>query len=73
MNILLDVNNRVKIGDFGLATRDYLERQTAQPSSIDKEESLLTKDIGTALYIAPELLSSSSETLDYTSKIDIYR
>lgn len=72
MNILIDGAGRAKIGDFGLATRDYLEKQTASFACNDKEESLLTKDIGTALYIAPELLSTTGTTVDYTSKIDVY-
>lgn len=72
MNILIDGTGTAKIGDFGLATRNYLERQSACTISSEKEESL-TKDIGTALYIAPELLSTSGLKVDYTAKIDVYR
>ncbi|VDD94685.1 unnamed protein product [Enterobius vermicularis] len=71
MNILIDGTGTAKIGDFGLATRNYLERQSACTISSEKEESL-TKDIGTALYIAPELLSTSGLKVDYTAKIDVY-
>uniref|UniRef100_A0A0N5B0K5 Protein kinase domain-containing protein n=1 Tax=Syphacia muris TaxID=451379 RepID=A0A0N5B0K5_9BILA len=77
MNILIDGGGRAKIGDFGLATRNYLERQSnlvvaSESASAMSDESLLTKDIGTALYIAPELLSSSDTAADYTSNIDVY-
>uniref|UniRef100_A0A183V4Y9 Protein kinase domain-containing protein n=1 Tax=Toxocara canis TaxID=6265 RepID=A0A183V4Y9_TOXCA len=72
MNILIDGNDRIKIGDFGLATRDFLVRKSALKGDSDIGESSITKDIGTALYIAPELLSTSADTSDFTTKIDVY-
>lgn len=73
MNILIDGNDRIKIGDFGLATRDFLVRKSAPSGASDGGQSSITKDIGTALYIAPELLSTSADTSDFTTKIDVYR
>uniref|UniRef100_F1KQP7 non-specific serine/threonine protein kinase n=1 Tax=Ascaris suum TaxID=6253 RepID=F1KQP7_ASCSU len=72
MNILIDGNDRIKIGDFGLATRDFLVRKSAPSGASDGGQSSITKDIGTALYIAPELLSTSADTSDFTTKIDVY-
>uniref|UniRef100_A0A915AH84 non-specific serine/threonine protein kinase n=1 Tax=Parascaris univalens TaxID=6257 RepID=A0A915AH84_PARUN len=72
MNILIDGNDRIKIGDFGLATRDFLVRKSASNGASDGGQSNITKDIGTALYIAPELLSTSADTSDFTTKIDVY-
>lgn len=72
MNILIDGNDRAKIGDFGLATREMVSKNLAVLNDSDMS-STMTKDIGTALYIAPELLSTAGGTADYTTKIDVYR
>ncbi|MFH4979162.1 hypothetical protein AB6A40_005871 [Gnathostoma spinigerum] len=73
MNILLDGNNRAKIGDFGLATRDFISRSTTVAALSDATNSSHTKDVGTAMYIAPELLSINvSSSTECTTKIDVY-
>lgn len=72
MNILIDGSDHAKIGDFGLATCDIVSKNLSCLNESDMGFSM-TKDIGTALYIAPELLSTASESIDYTTKIDVYR
>ncbi|VDK81407.1 unnamed protein product, partial [Onchocerca ochengi] len=71
MNILIDGSDHAKIGDFGLATRDIVSKNLASLNESDMTSSM-TKDIGTALYIAPELLSTINGSIDYTTKIDVY-
>ncbi|KHJ96206.1 kinase domain protein [Oesophagostomum dentatum] len=74
MNILLDIEGRVKIGDFGLATKDLLLRRTRSVDGAAGSASLenaLTKDIGTETYMAPELFDVNNVE-PYTSKIDVY-
>ncbi|KAH7726002.1 RWD domain containing protein [Aphelenchoides avenae] len=84
MNILLDANWSVKIGDFGLATKDLF----AAPETVDADDPVaehkphattkrtssgLTKDIGTHFYIAPEIQRNTSvSTKYYSAKIDVY-
>ena len=78
----------MKIGDFGLATRELTQMSVADSkgranSSIvqDKQRAHhptktpgLTKHIGTSLYLAPELGGNPEiSTKFYTSKIDVYR
>ncbi|GMR31578.1 hypothetical protein PMAYCL1PPCAC_01773, partial [Pristionchus mayeri] len=78
MNILLDSKEHVKIGDFGLATRQFLSKiakKTTEEGGTEGAEkdksSTLTMDIGTELYMAPELFKSTTE-IPYTNKIDVY-
>ncbi|VIO88081.1 Uncharacterized protein BM_BM7162 [Brugia malayi] len=71
MNVLIDGSDHAKIGDFGLATRDIMSKNLSSLNESDMNFSM-TKDIGTALYIAPELLSTAGESIDYTTKIDVY-
>ncbi|KAL3989303.1 Protein kinase domain family protein [Acanthocheilonema viteae] len=71
MNILIDGSDHAKIGDFGLATFDIMSKNPSSLNEYDINFSM-TKDIGTALYIAPELLSTANENIDYTTKIDVY-
>ena len=55
-NILIDENNLPKICDFGIAR-------------FGEDENIgMTKGIGTPIYMAPELVSSTS----YTTKVDVY-
>uniref|UniRef100_A0A0R3RYI5 non-specific serine/threonine protein kinase n=1 Tax=Elaeophora elaphi TaxID=1147741 RepID=A0A0R3RYI5_9BILA len=71
MNVLIDGSDHAKIGDFGLATRDIVSKNLSSLNESDMNFSM-TKDIGTALYIAPELLSTANGSIDYTTKIDVY-
>lgn len=76
VNIFLDSNDHVKIGDFGLATTNFISKVN-EPLSVDRESShecigdgSMTGHVGTALYVAPELCSSSRVV--YNQKVDIY-
>lgn len=56
LNVLLDSNNNIRICDFGFSRHA-------------SDSSLMTQNIGTPHWMAPELLSTST---NYTSKIDVY-
>ncbi|XP_063231098.1 eIF-2-alpha kinase GCN2 isoform X2 [Bacillus rossius redtenbacheri] len=87
VNIFLDSNDHVKIGDFGLATTYILpraaaasafsehaavDRRLAEPGSVSELlDGSLTGQVGTALYVAPELSAAGFKTL-YNQKVDIY-
>ncbi|XP_043271459.1 eIF-2-alpha kinase GCN2 [Venturia canescens] len=85
VNIFLDSNDHVKIGDFGLATTNILSSLTHQSMDIEKEILLsdkvtsfdmedvgsLTGQVGTALYVAPELSTKAAKAI-YNQKVDIY-
>ncbi|KAI9837549.1 MAG: hypothetical protein M1819_007200 [Sarea resinae] len=67
-NVFIDAANNPRIGDFGLATSgQYYLADKASSSNIDGD---MTRSIGTTLYVAPELSSSSGE--QYTDKVDMY-
>ncbi|KAI9721487.1 MAG: hypothetical protein M1812_002249 [Candelaria pacifica] len=68
-NIFIDMSNNPRIGDFGLATSGqyYLADQGLSSGFADGD---LTRSIGTALYVAPELKSSVSG--HYNNKVDMY-
>ncbi|KAJ3276953.1 hypothetical protein HDV01_000005 [Terramyces sp. JEL0728] len=72
-NIFLDLSGRVKIGDFGLATakREFnlAQSKMSLASSEMLEDLSLTSDIGTPVYIAPEILARTGK---YNSKVDMY-
>lgn len=82
MNIFIDDQINIKIGDFGLATNinkqiDLFKSDYNNVSSFgDKlnesnfSESMTTA-IGTALYIAPEVLNKNNDE-GYTQKVDMY-
>ncbi|EAL17471.1 hypothetical protein CNBM1630 [Cryptococcus deneoformans B-3501A] len=68
-NILLDGDGNVKIADFGLSTSEMTAIETASgpiASTIDNIDQ--TSNIGTSLYIAPEVAISRS----YNEKADMY-
>jgi translation initiation factor 2-alpha kinase 4 len=67
-NIFIDTANSPKIGDFGLATSGvHAAVLRANSNTLDAD---MTKDIGTASYVAPEVLSDTSSS--YTEKVDMY-
>lgn len=78
VNIFLDSKDHVKIGDFGLATTSVLA--LSQHQHVDANQSLKpqpnfgdsqTGQVGTALYVAPELSGKASKST-YNQKVDIY-
>lgn len=76
VNIFLDSRDQVKIGDFGLATTSFLALQQNQEInnlSHNRGEigSSLTGKVGTALYVAPELMGKASKST-YNQKVDLY-
>ncbi|KAL1501167.1 hypothetical protein ABEB36_006549 [Hypothenemus hampei] len=79
VNIFLDSNDHVKIGDFGLATtiamRKYGENYQMSKSQAlenlrEEFDESKTGQVGTALYVAPEM-NSAIKAL-YDQKVDIY-
>lgn len=68
-NIFIDVAKIPKIGDFGLATSGQYQRPDKKASA-GIQDGEMTRSIGTALYVAPEL--SSSITGSYNDKVDMY-
>ncbi|KAK3997540.1 anticodon binding domain of tRNAs-domain-containing protein [Cladorrhinum sp. PSN332] len=62
-----DGYDNVKIGDFGLATSGQLvpDKNTQNLDSSD-----MTRSIGTAVYVAPEVRTGGSGS--YTTKVDMY-
>lgn len=75
VNIFLDSEDHVKIGDFGLATTSIKVKQNdlliikdnEKEDTVDESKTGL---IGTALYAAPEINTSSKVV--YNQKVDIY-
>lgn len=79
VNIFLDSEDHVKIGDFGLATTNIKSKQNdfgLTKSAIESEKDETINDesktgvVGTALYVAPEIGSGSKSI--YNQKVDIY-
>ncbi|XP_077620823.1 eIF-2-alpha kinase GCN2 isoform X1 [Crocuta crocuta] len=76
VNIFLDSDDHVKIGDFGLAT-DHLAF-TADGKQDDTADHLIKADpsghltgmVGTALYVSPEVQGSTRPT--YNQKVDLF-
>ncbi|KAK7506996.1 hypothetical protein BaRGS_00001847, partial [Batillaria attramentaria] len=86
VNIFLDSNDHVKIGDFGLATTDIVKHtsmaETSMPTPAFLDNLLsssrsgsgdgnLTGKVGTALYVSPEMMTGGHK-LHYDQKVDIY-
>lgn len=63
-NVFFRSKNDIKIGDFGLATRGY-KRSSKRAG---RYQQAMSQGIGTANYIAPEVLSDTR----YTTKADLY-
>ncbi|KAF2184716.1 kinase-like protein [Zopfia rhizophila CBS 207.26] len=68
-NIFIDVAKVPKIGDFGLATSGQYQR-TDKPPPAGALDGDMTRSIGTALYVAPELRSNVGG--NYNDKVDMY-
>lgn len=72
MNIFIDENQNVKIGDFGLAKNVHnLSTMNTSPNKLDFHKSAeeLTSEIGTTLYVADEVLNGNG---NYNEKVDLY-
>ncbi|KAF1850933.1 kinase-like protein [Cucurbitaria berberidis CBS 394.84] len=68
-NIFIDFAKIPKIGDFGLATSGQYQRPDKKVSA-GIQDGDMTRSVGTALYVAPEL--SSNVTGNYNDKVDMY-
>ncbi|KAG7226180.1 hypothetical protein INR49_014275 [Caranx melampygus] len=78
VNIFLDSQDHVKIGDFGLAT-DHPANVAAGKFEVEESGSALTKPdptgnmtgmVGTALYVSPEVEGNTKAT--YNQKVDLF-
>lgn len=71
MNIFIDESRNVKIGDFGLAKNVHKSADLLKMDSANVAGSTdnLTSAIGTALYVATEVLTGKG---NYNEKIDMY-
>ncbi|KAF2086978.1 Serine/threonine-protein kinase, partial [Saccharata proteae CBS 121410] len=70
-NVFIDVANNPRIGDFGLATSgQYQIADKMTGSRISSMDGDMTRSIGTALYVAPELRSDVKGS--YNDKVDMY-
>lgn len=72
-NIFIDSTSSVKIGDFGLATSGQYSMADRSMSTTSNSimSGEMTRSVGTAFYVAPEV-SSSAGGGSYTSKVDMY-
>lgn len=69
-NIFIDMAKVPKIGDFGLATSGQYQRLDHKASTGILPDNDMTRSIGTALYVAPEL--RSDVTGNYNEQVDMY-
>uniref|UniRef100_A0A8C4ZCU3 non-specific serine/threonine protein kinase n=1 Tax=Gadus morhua TaxID=8049 RepID=A0A8C4ZCU3_GADMO len=79
VNIFLDSQDHVKIGDFGLATdhranvaAGKLELEETGPAVMPKSDPSgnMTGMVGTALYVSPEVQGNAKAT--YNQKVDLF-
>ncbi|KAF8428685.1 kinase-like domain-containing protein [Tirmania nivea] len=69
-NIFIDATGNPRIGDFGLATSGQTYHDSRSLLQSDNQDGDLTTDVGTALYVAPELRSHGQGK--YNEKVDMY-
>lgn len=70
MNIFIDENQNVKIGDFGLAKNVHsLTIGKSNILELNKSSEELTSEIGTTLYVAYEVMNGNG---NYNEKVDMY-
>ena len=76
-NIFMDASGRIKIGDFGLAT-SHVSLKQESATFLEPTGSLSTDgggtasgNVGTALYIAPEICEVKKK-VKVTTKVDMY-
>lgn len=69
-NIFIDAASNVRIGDFGLATSGQYTVSDKLSAAAMQTSGDMTRSIGTAFYVAPEVRSSVGGT--YTGKVDMY-
>ncbi|KZT06721.1 Serine/threonine-protein kinase [Laetiporus sulphureus 93-53] len=70
-NIFIDGKGDCKVGDFGLATSSLAAVDPSDVTMSPANDAELTLDVGTRLYIAPEVQSSRGGPRDHT-KADMY-
>jgi translation initiation factor 2-alpha kinase 4 len=70
-NIFIDLSGDPQIGDFGLATNDLVvnHHMVKATGEVSYGENELTTNVGTALYVAPELRGNSQG--NYNEKVDV--
>ena len=71
-NLFFDASFKIKIGDFGLATRAHRDEAKEDTSDGANTSISLTKDVGTLFYIPPEARRTGAESKNYDSKFDLY-
>ena len=70
----MDSNERIKIGDFGLATSQSIKHGSTvfpQNDSLQSTDDAATGKVGTALYVAPEICESRIR-VKVSPKVDMY-
>ncbi|KAG8126200.1 hypothetical protein E2320_021426, partial [Naja naja] len=78
VNIFLDSEDHVKIGDFGLATDHPANTVDSKPGEEVSNQNVVKNDplgnltgmVGTALYVSPEVQGSTKST--YNQKVDLF-
>lgn len=70
-NIFIDGASNVRIGDFGLATSGQIAGIDKAASNSVHANSDMTRSIGTAFYVAPEVRSAVNGGGSYGSKVDV--
>ncbi|RFU35895.1 hypothetical protein B7463_g467, partial [Scytalidium lignicola] len=71
-NIFIDGASNVRIGDFGLATSGQYSGVDKATAAAIHNSSDMTRSIGTAFYVAPEVRSAVNGGGSYGSKVDMY-